>query len=301
VIKREGIFPSIDSQFSIGSESLKWLNVYSDNFIGELFGDSNGVHTGNLLRNSGVLHFDASIGTFYGIFGTESNPGTFFGNFRGEFTGDLNGTAARALSIAGFSVSEQVPAEPIGIGRITIPVRDNEGNLYATKFKGTADRSDLLLVGSAYRATAIPPTVNTIPARDQFGDIQANIFRGVATSAQYADLAEKYLPDQSYDIGTVVSIGGDKEVTASKEGDRAIGVISANPAFKMNSDLEDGVYVALKGRVSVRVSGNVKKGDRLVASDNGKARVVNDKDDYVNVFAISITDSVDFEIEALVL
>ena len=194
-----------------------------------------------------------------------------------------------------------VPAEPVGIGRVTIPIRDIEGNLYATTFKGTADRSDLLLVGSSYRSTSLTPDNNTIAARDQFGDLQANIFRGIATSARYADLAEKYLPDQVYLPGTVVSVGGEKEITASRDGDRAVGVISQNPAFKMNSDLEDGFYVALKGRVLLRVVGDVKKGDRLVAADSGCARVVKSDLDSMNVFAIAISNSIDFNVEALVL
>lgn len=301
VIKREGIFPSLDSQFSIGSESLKWLNVYSDNFVGALFGNSVGTHKGNLISNSDVLHFDAATGNFYGIFGSPSNPGTFYGNFTGEFTGDLNGTAARALSIAGYAVSEPVPAEPVGIGRVTIPLRDIEGNLYATSLKGTADKADLLLVESAYRSTSLTPDGNTIAARDQFGDIQANVFRGVATSARYADLAEKYLPDQPYVPGTVVSIGGEKEITASKDGDRAIGIISQNPAFKMNSDLEEGIYVALKGRVPVKVLGDIKKGDRLVAADGGCARKLQNNTEMANVFAIALSDSVDCQAEAMVL
>jgi hypothetical protein len=301
VIKREGIFPSLDSQFSIGSESLKWLNVYSDNFIGNLFGNSLGTHKGDLVSNTDVLHFDADTGNFFGIFGSPSDPGTFFGNFAGDFTGDLNGTAARALSIAGFTVSEQVPSEPIGIGRVTIPLRDTQGNLYATSFVGTADRANLLLVGSTYRSTSLTPDNNTIAARDQFGDIQANVFRGVATSARYADLAEKYLPDQTYFPGTVVSVGGEKEITASRDGDRAIGIISQNPAFKMNSDLEDGVYVALKGRVPVRVVGDVKKGDRLVAADGGCARAVKGDLELINVFAIALSNSIDSEVEAVVL
>lgn len=301
VIKREGIFPSLDSQFSIGSESLKWLNVYADNFVGNLFGNSEGIHKGNLVSNSDFLHFDANTGNFFGIFGSSSNPGTFFGNFTGDFTGDLNGTAARALSIAGFSISEQVPPEPVGIGRVTIPLRDTDGNLYATDFKGTADRARLLLVGSSFSAATVTPTNSTIAARDEFGDIQANIFRGVATSARYADLAEKYLPDQNYPVGTVMSVGGEKEVTASKDGDRCIGVVSENPAFMMNKDLEGGIYVALKGRVPIRVLGEVKKGDRLVAADNGHARSIKDRSDEVNSFAIALHDGVNSIVEAVVL
>ena len=48
---------------------------------------------------------------------------------------------------------------------------------------------------------------------------------------------------------------------------RVAGVVSANPAFVMNEALSGGVLVALKGRVPVRVSGQVKKGDLLVTAD----------------------------------
>jgi hypothetical protein len=103
--------------------------------------------------------------------------------------------------------------------------------------------------------------------------MEANLFQGTATAAQYADLAEKYLPDAEYAAGTVMIIGGEKEVTASAWGKRAIGVISTNPAYMMNKDLEGGVYVALKGRVPVKVIGSVKKGDNLIAANDGCATV----------------------------
>jgi hypothetical protein len=123
-----------------------------------------------------------------------------------------------------------------------------------------------------------------------------------ATSAQYADLAEKYLADQTYDVGTVLAVGGDAEVTACKIGDRAIGAVSENPAFKMNDGLENGTYVALKGRVPVRVIGAVRKGQRLVAHNNGCAVAgVAHADD---VFAVALESSDDIGVkmvEALIL
>jgi carbonic anhydrase/acetyltransferase-like protein (isoleucine patch superfamily) len=85
----------------------------------------------------------------------------------------------------------------------------------------------------------------------------------------FADLAEKYLTDVDYEVGTVVSVGGDAEVTACSIGSRAFGAVSANPAYMMNAGLEGGTYIALKGRVPVKVIGPVKKGDSLIASDNG--------------------------------
>jgi hypothetical protein len=92
-----------------------------------------------------------------------------------------------------------------------------------------------------------------------------------ATSAQYADLAEKYEADIEYDPGTVVIFGGSKEITISKTShDPAIaGVISTNPSYIMNAGLDtDAVaMVALTGRVPTKVTGTIAKGDRLVSSD----------------------------------
>jgi hypothetical protein len=67
----------------------------------------------------------------------------------------------------------------------------------------------------------------------------------------------------------VVIFGGDKEITISTSShDPSIaGVISTNPGFLMNESLENGLDVALQGRVPCRVQGPVKKGDRLVSSD----------------------------------
>lgn len=92
-----------------------------------------------------------------------------------------------------------------------------------------------------------------------------------ATSAQYADLAERYTADANYPPGTVVSFGGDAEITMSKIGHDVCvaGVISTDPAFVMNTGLDHQFVatVALAGRVPCRVKGLIKKGDRLVASD----------------------------------
>ena len=123
------------------------------------------------------------------------------------------------------------------------------------------------------------------------------MFNGTATSANYADLAEKYLPDAPYGVGTVVSLGGEQEITASRNGDRALGAISEKPAYMMNSELEGGLYVALKGRVPVKVIGTVKKGDRLVAFDGGIAIVHNVPNG--DVFAIALESSSDADVKLI--
>lgn len=88
-----------------------------------------------------------------------------------------------------------------------------------------------------------------------------------ATSAQYADLAEVYTADHQYEPGTVVIFGGNKEVTVSQyKNDTAVaGVVSTKPAYLMN-DKEEGVAVALVGKVPCKVDGMVKKGDLLTTS-----------------------------------
>jgi hypothetical protein len=90
---------------------------------------------------------------------------------------------------------------------------------------------------------------------------------GLATSAQYADLAEKYTTDQEYSPGTVMSFGGTHEITQCvKSHDRKVaGVISTDPAYMMNSTAE-GQYLALQGRVPCKVIGPIEKGELVVTS-----------------------------------
>ena len=100
------------------------------------------------------------------------------------------------------------------------------------------------------------------------GNINATYFNGTATSARYADLAEKYTADADYEAGTVVKIGGDAEITLTTEhaDTEVFGVISTDPAYLMNNDI-DGLPVALQGRVPVKVIGRIAKGQRLTTSD----------------------------------
>ena len=94
--------------------------------------------------------------------------------------------------------------------------------------------------------------------------LQYNTVFAKATSAQYADLAEKYESDADYEVGTVVIFGGEKEITKSMIANdtRVAGVISEEPAYLMNSKSE-GQAVALVGKVKCKVHGVIKKGDLL--------------------------------------
>jgi hypothetical protein len=103
-----------------------------------------------------------------------------------------------------------------------------------------------------------------------------NTIFATATSAQYADLAEFYSADAVYEPGTVVSFGGDYEVTISnKDADPCVaGVVSTNPSYIMNAGIfaEFPTQVALTGRVPCRVVGVVTKGAMMVSAGNGQAR-----------------------------
>jgi len=98
-----------------------------------------------------------------------------------------------------------------------------------------------------------------------------------ATTALYADVAERFAADEIYEPGTVVELGGSAEITRvlMDASDNVFGVISTQPAFTMNGGAgDDNTHppVAMTGRVPVRVTGIVNKGDRLISAGDGIAR-----------------------------
>ena len=300
VFDRTGIVPGTTSVYNLGSSGNKWATVYATSI------------NSNILANDSTTAYNASTKVFTGSFtgnvvapdstilvnATTKQIGYAAANLVGTLTGNVSGNVTGTASNA-TSLDSKLPAIAATIN--TVAIRDASANITANRFIGIADKADQLLVGAVYRSSATTATANTIAARDASGDIYASLFQGTATAARYADLAEKYLADQEYEVGTVVVVGGTAEVTASSYGELAIGVVSANPAFMMNKDLEGGTYIALKGRVPVKVNGAVKKGDRLVAGDWGCAQVAADR---LDVFAISLESSDDAGvklIEAVVL
>ena len=164
---------------------------------------------------------------------------------------------------------------------------------------GVTTMSNLRLSGAA-----LPTVTNTTTlgsASFVYLAAYATTFYGTATSAQYADLAEKYLADDVYDVGTVIAVGGVAEVTAANidNASAVLGVVSDKPAYLMNSNLEGGTAIALKGRVPVKVIGEVKKGDRLAPSvTSGYAWVDNTRGAWS--FAIALEDGSNL-VEAVIL
>jgi len=100
---------------------------------------------------------------------------------------------------------------------------------------------------------------------------------GARLQASYADLAERFEADAIYDAGTVVELGGEAEITAvvSELSEDVFGVVSNTAAYLMNAGAgNDSSHppIAVGGRVQVKVTGKVRKGQRLVSAGNGIAR-----------------------------
>ena len=98
-----------------------------------------------------------------------------------------------------------------------------------------------------------------------------------ATTALYADVAERFAADEVLEAGTVVELGGVAEITRSLEelSENVFGVISTRAAYLMNGGAgENDTHppVAMTGRVPVKVVGIIHKGDRLVSAGAGIAR-----------------------------
>lgn len=166
------------------------------------------------------------------------------------------------------------------------------------------ETGNLFIGGSAGRSITATGNItivngNLIPNTNGIANIGSpgssfNTVHAVATSAKYADLAEIYKSDTVYEYGTVVVFGGAAEITVTNEfaDHRVAGVISQNPAYLMNNAAE-GLPVALRGRVPVRVIGPVAKGDLLVTSTTpGYARSVGSDTGYgARIFAKAIEEN----------
>jgi len=174
-------------------------------------------------------------------------------------------TAGANITITTDPVTDTVTISSLGGGggggggtASTVIVNPTSNNIYPLVMaSGTSSISGNILYGNS--GITVDNDTSTLNA--------------TAQTARWADLAEKYIADNSYEPGTVMIFGGPKEVTESAGiGNKKIaGVISTNPAFIMNNDLavENTVTIALQGRVPCKVVGIIKKGDMLIASDVG--------------------------------
>jgi len=153
---------------------------------------------------------------------------------------------------------------------------------FAGTYSNTNVASYLTVYGGNILTVQTQATVVTTGANTTAGTLTGNwtLSAGSRMQATYADLAERFAADEEYAPGTVVQLGGEKEITAVQYelSDDIFGVISDTAAYLMNSGAGDDKThppVAVSGRVQVKVTGKIAKGQRLVSAGEGIARGAN--------------------------
>ena len=195
--------------------------------------------------------------------GVSVTAGTLVANIEGNVTGNVTGNTSGSSGSC------------TGTAAVATAV---------TAADESTDTSCNVLFVTAATGDLGPKTGTNLTFNSSAGTLTTTTFvgalTGTATAAQYSDVAERFASDSAYAPGTVVALGGAAEITqVNEEGsDEVFGVISSTDqaAFMMNGGAgndDTHPYIAMTGRVDVKVIGSVNKGDRLIsASVPGYAR-----------------------------
>jgi hypothetical protein len=237
------------------TDGALYSQAYSTAWVHQIFGD---YRTGQLAvrgRNSGTLTSWRTI--------LDSTNYT-------SYAPTLTGTGASgtwSINVTGSAGSATTATSATTAGTVTTAA---QGNITSVGTLTALAVSGAITVNSGAAATAIVNGATTGVGNIGSSTVAFNTVFAKATSAQYADVAENYLADADYPIGTVLEFGGDAEITISKESHSSAvaGTVSDKPAYIMNSGLtgEHVTTVALLGRVPCRVVGQICKGNLLVSS-----------------------------------
>ena len=198
---------------------------------------------------------------------------------------DANDTTSGTLGIlndTGLTVGADQDAKisvTTATSAVNIQNQTQDANIAIQVNDGGSNTTALLVNGATAQVGVLGITNLNAGGVGNIGAAGAvfNTVFATATTALYADVAERFAADQEYLPGTVVELGGEKEITKSVDelSENVFGVISTRAAYLMNSGAgTDSTHppIAMTGRVPVRVTGSIRKGDRLVAAGNGLAR-----------------------------
>jgi hypothetical protein len=232
--------------------------------------DGGNLRTGGLITATGNITVGNVITAIVSASGNVSAAGNIIVASGKYFLGD-----GGLLT----NVSAAVSVTKIENGTSKAEINSTGGNLAVT-IGGTANV--LIVSNNNAFLPNLTVTNNIFTTSNGTGNIgsAANTFNTIfakATTAQYADVAERFAADEILAPGTVVELGGIKEITKVKAdlSEKVFGVISTRAAYLMNGMAgSDDTHppVAMTGRVPVVVTGAVHKGDRLVSAGNGIAR-----------------------------
>jgi hypothetical protein len=198
---------------------------------------------------------------------------------------DTNSTTSGTLGIlndTGLTVGADQDARisvATATSAVNIQNQTQDANIAIQVNDGGSTTTALLVNGATSQVGVLGITNLNVSGVGNIGAAGAvfNTVFATATTALYADVAERFAADQEYLPGTVVELGGEMEITKSVDelSENVFGVISTRAAYLMNSGAgTDSTHppIAMTGRVPVRVTGSIRKGDRLVAAGNGLAR-----------------------------
>ena len=212
------------------------------------------------------------------------------GNLRTAGQVSATGNITGAANIAGtyfLGNGSQLTGLSLGVSVTKIENGTSEGFINASGGNiaftvGGTGNVLVLTTGTAYFLGNVSTIGIEKTGTNAIGNIgsSSNYFNRVfatATTALYADMAERFAADELLEPGTVVELGGTKEITRSLNdlSENVFGVISTRPAYTMNGGAGDDdthPAVAMTGRVPVKCVGIVRKGDRLVSAGEGVAR-----------------------------
>jgi hypothetical protein len=313
-INAQNIIPEVNNFYELGGSSNRWNQIYAFNIDtsgtidGATINSTGGTHTGNIAINTATaaaLTTNTTVAELFNSGATTVRIGadgvTQFRNntqATSTTTGAIQLTGGMSIATGQLWIGGASGRSITAIGNVVI-----NGNTQSTSTSSGAlvvvgglgiNTGNVYIGGSG--GNAIVHGGNIIPTSNlafNIGSITAwyNTFYGKSTQAQYADLAERYVGDAEYDVGTVLVFGGKQEVTVTTQfaDHRVAGVVSGQPAYLMNA-VAPGIAVALRGRVPVKVIGPVHKGDLLVTSDlEGHAvSVGGDTSHGIKIFAKSL-------------
>ena len=241
--------------------------------LGGLIVSNSTVTTGNA---TGALQVGGGISTGGNLWvvGDLTGQGAVSTSGKGTFaTLQANGatTLGSTLIVTGVTTVNYLTVNNYATVGTTLVVGSN-ATINSLTVNNSATVGTTLGVTGATTLSGTLTTAGIVPSANATYNIgsssyQYNTVYSVASEAVYGDLAERYAADDDYEPGTVVIFGGEKEitVTANRADYRVAGVISTEPAYLMSSTSE-GLPVALRGKVPVKVVGKVCKGDLLVTS-----------------------------------
>ena len=241
-------------------------------------GDTDGGNLG--LESDGTLTYNPSTGVVTATGFAGALTGNVTGNASGS-SGSCTGNAATATiletarNIGGVSFNGSAAINLPGVN--TGGNQDTSGTAAIATAVTCADESsdtscNVLFVTAA--TGNLPPKTGTNLTFDSAnGNLTTTLFTGTATAARYADLAEMYASDETIPEGTVVCFAGDGKLKPCNSAAcrKVAGIVSTDPAYLMNST-QEGVALALAGRVPCKVIGPVEAGDMMISAGNGMAK-----------------------------